>query len=69
MHPEEEKRLNAKWAVWHCPYDKVKKTNMPTTIVSAHFGTREEADNYLEENYPKRAEYGVFKTDGETGFY
>lgn len=71
MHPEEKRRLLAKWAVWHCPWDKIKKTNMPTSIVSQHFDTREEAEKYLEENFPNRKqyEYGVFKTDGNTGFY
>lgn len=71
MHPEEKRRLQAKWAVWHCPWDKVKKTNMPTTIVSPTFDTREEAEKYLEEHYPNRKEYeyDVFKTDGNTGFY
>lgn len=71
MHPEEKKRLLAKWAVWYCPWDKVKKTNMPTTIVSLLFDTYEEAENYMKEHYPKRKEYeyGVFKTDGENGFY
>lgn len=70
MHPEELKRLNAKWTVWSCPWDNVRKTNMPSSIVSPTFETREEADNYLEENYPNAGyEYGVFKTDGETGFY
>lgn len=43
---------------------------MPSSIVSPTFENREGADNYLEENYPDTGyEYGVFKTDGETGFY
>ena len=44
---------------------------MPTTIVSPHFDTREEAEQYMADNYPNRKqnEYGVFKTDGKTGFY
>lgn len=71
MHPEEKRRLLAKWAVWHCPWDKVKQTNMPTTIVSPHFDTREEAEKYMVDHFPNRKEYeyGVFQTDGQTGFY
>ena len=71
MHPEEKRRQQAKWAVWHCPWDKVKKTNIPTTIVSPHLDTRKEAEQHMEENYPNRSqyEYGVFQTDGQTGFY
>jgi hypothetical protein len=34
MHLEEKKRNDAKWAVIHCPWDKVRKTNIPTSIVS-----------------------------------
>jgi hypothetical protein len=69
MHPEEKIRLHAKWAVWHCPWDNVKKTNMPTQIVSPNFDTRDEAEKYLEKHYPNRKEYSVLKTDGNTGFY
>lgn len=71
MHPEEEKRLLAKWAVFHCPWDKTKKTNMPVSIVSPLFDTSTEVEKYLEEHFPKRKqyEYGVFKTDGQNGFH
>jgi hypothetical protein len=71
MHPEEKSRLSAKWTVWHCPWDKVKQTNMPTTIVSPNFDTRKEAEQYMADNYPnsQQYEYGVFQTDGQTGYY
>ena len=49
MQPEEKRRLLAKWAVWHCPWDNVRQTNMPTTIVSPYFDTREEAEQALEQ--------------------
>jgi hypothetical protein len=71
MHPEEKSRLLSKWAVWHCPWDNEKKTNMPTSIVSPRFDTREEAESYKADHFPDRAEYeyGVFQADGQTGFY
>lgn len=70
MYSEELKRLNAKWAVFSCLWDSVRKTNIPSTRVSPIFETREEAYNYLRENYPNAGnEYWVFKTDRETGFY
>lgn len=71
MHPKEKKRLETKYAVWHCPWDKANKTNIPKTIVSPRFDTFEEAEKFLENKYPNRKpyEYGVFKTDGNTGFY
>lgn len=71
IHPEEKKRQLANWAVWHCPWDKVYKTNKPTTIVSPLFKTREEAEMFMEKQYPHRKEYeyGVFRTDGLKGYY
>lgn len=68
MHPEELKRHNAKWAVIHCPWDKVNKTNIPTTILSPLYDTFDEAEAELMRRFPNRKnddyEYDVLKTDG-----
>lgn len=68
MHLEEKKRNDAKWAVIHCPWDKVRKTNIPTSIVSPLQENRDETEKFLAAHFPKHKrgeyEYGVLKTDG-----
>lgn len=60
-----------KYVVWMCVLDKKKKTHMPQSKVSPQFETREEAQSYLNENFKDTVTviYGVFKTDGNTGYY
>lgn len=68
MHPEEQKRQNVKWAIIHCPLDQVRKTNIPTTIISPLYDTYNEAEVEFKKRLPNKKEddyeYGVLKTDG-----
>jgi hypothetical protein len=70
MHSEELERLNAKWFVWHCPWDNYNKTNKPNSTVSEGFETREKAQEYLDTNYPNAGyEYYVAQKNGKYGLY